>query len=253
MSEKVNTSKQVSIFLQAKGGVGKSFIGYFKVLGSEAGKTAVFLLDSSQKANQNADRHAKLLGSENVHVVNIYNAASEYKRSHFFDIFEAVSKIDRPLVILDIGAPESNVLREALETDEELTGENLKFIAGDLGLDMTFNVIVSGADDNVNENLNYYVALSNTLAAHFKVNMLINDVTFKADRESEALRTRLIEKGLGNESNIMIVGKSGHRNNDNPFLTIMSVANGETSLEDAQKSMSARIRLRKMLEPLAAV
>ena len=251
MSKKAN--KQVSIFLQAKGGVGKSFMGYFKMLTSEPEKTAVVLLDSSQKANQNADRHARVLGQENVHVVDIYNAAAEYKKAHFFTVFEGIAQIDRPLVILDIGAPESNVLREALETDEELTGENLKYIAEDLGLDMTFNVIVSGADDNVNENLNYYVALSNSLAHFFKVNMLINDVTFKADKESEALRTRLIEKGLGNESNILIVGKSGHRNNDNPFLTIMSVANGETTLEDAQKSIAARIRLRNMLEPLAAV
>ena len=117
----------------------------------------------------------------------------------------------QPLVILDIGAPESNVLREALETDDELTGENLKYITDELDLELIFNVIVSGADDNVNENLNYYGALAKSLESYFKVNMLINDVTFKADKESEALRERLIEKGSGDENNIIVVGKTGQR------------------------------------------
>lgn len=251
MSKKVK--KQVSIFLQAKGGVGKSFMGYFKMLTSDAEKTAVVILDSSQKANQNADRHIKALGEENVQVVNIYNAAGEYKKSHFFTIFGEIAEIDRSLVILDIGAPESNVLREALETDDELTGENLKYITDELNLELIFNVIVSGADDNVNENLNYYGALAKSLESYFKVNMLINDVTFKADKESEALRERLIEKGSGDENNIIVVGKTGQRYNDNPFLTIMSVANGETTLEDANKNLAARIRLRNMLQPLALV
>lgn len=245
--------KKVSVFLQAKGGVGKSFLGYLRVLASDTHNTAAVLLDSSQKANQNAGRHTKTLGAENVHVLNIDSANHEYKRNHFFDIFEQVSMIDRPFVILDIGAPESHVFRTALEYDNEMTAENLKYMADDLGLELTFNVVVSGADDNINENLNYFVALDKALKDYFRVNMLINDVTFKEDNDSESLRNDLISESVASEQNVFIVGQSGQRHNDNAYLTIMSLANGDVTLDEARKSIGARIRLRNMLEPLALV
>ncbi len=253
MSNKEIVKKKVSVFLQTKGGVGKSFLGYFKMLGSDPQKVAVVLLDSSQKANQNKTRHARILGEQNVKVADIYNAASEYKKSHFFQVFEDIAALTPEVVILDVGAPESNVLREALEHDEEVTGENLHYVAEELGMEIIFNVVVSGADDNVNENIDYFAAVNDHLKAFFPVNMLINDVTFKADGESERMRKELVEDGLVTEDQIRVVGKSGSRNNDNAYLEVMAVANGDKSLDDAKKNMSARIRLRNILEPLASV
>lgn len=245
--------KKVSVFLQSKGGVGKSFLAYFKLLTLDPSQAAVVLLDSSQKANQNATRHASILSHEKVKVWDIYNNTNEYKKSHFFDVFEKIAELPASFIILDIGAPESNVLREGLATDEELTGENLKYIADELGLEIIFNVVVSGADDNVNENLNYFGAVNELLGRFFTVNMLLNDYTFKADGESETLKNELVADGVVNDSNIFIAGKSGSRNNDNPYLTIIKLANGELSMEEATKSMSTRIRVKNILQPLTTL
>lgn len=245
--------KKVSVFLQAKGGVGKSFLAFFKLLTVEPEKTAVILLDSSQKANQNAGRHRKVVGEKNVKTWDIYNSAHEYKKSHFFDVFENCAGLEAQNIILDFGAPESNVLREALSSDEEVTGENLRYVADELSLDISFNVVVSGADDNVNENIDYFKAINQALNQYFPVRMLINDYTFKADGDSELLKNALLEKGVASENQLSIVGKTGNRNNDNAYLIIASIANGETTLEDGRKNMSVRIRLRNLTEPLASL
>jgi hypothetical protein len=253
MTKKSSAKKKVSIFLQAKGGVGKSFISYFKMLDSDPEKVAVVLLDSSQKANQNKDRHIKVLGDGKVFSTNIYNSSSEYKKNHFFDVFEKIAGLSQENVILDVGAPESNVFREALATDEDFSGEGLAMIADDLGLDMVFNVLISGADDNVNENMDYFTVLNQYLSGHLKVNMVINDVTFKSDGDSDRLAQAIVADGLCSPDQVVVVGKSGNRNNDNAYLTIMAVANGDSSLADAQQKVGTRIRLRRMLEPLKAL
>lgn len=246
-------TKNVSVFLQSKGGVGKSFLAYFKLLTLDPDVSATVLLDSSQKANQNAVRHTNILGSQKVKIWDIYNNANEYKKSHFFDVFEKIAELPASDIILDIGAPESNVLREGLTTDQELTGENLKYVAQELGLNIIFNVVVSGADDNVNENINYFNAVNKLLGEYFPVNMLINDYTFKADGESDTLKQDLINNNIAGEEKIFIAGKSGNRNNDNPYLTIIRLANGEISLNDATANMSTRIRVKNILAPLKAV
>lgn len=244
--------KQVSIFLQSKGGVGKSWVSFFKMLNEKQnGKNiGVVLLDSSQKANQNLDRYSKILGEENVYVWNIYNQASEYKKSHFFNVFENIAELKQDYVILDVGAPESNVLREAIEHDKEVNAENFKYLADELNLDLIFNVVVSGADDNVNENLDYFNALNSKMKGLLKVNCLINDHTFKGDNDAENLAKKLIEIGIANGEQIKIVGRSGIRNNDNPYLDIIAVANAEKSIEEAFKSMATKIRLRNIFVPL---
>lgn len=245
--------KKISVFLQSKGGVGKSFLAYFKLLTIDPNQAAVVLLDSSQKANQNAGRHASILGQEKVKVWDIYNNANEYKKSHFFDVFEKMAELPASFIILDIGAPESNVLREALASDEEVTGENLRYACEELGIEVIFNVVVSGADDNVNENLNYFEAVNKLLGRYFTVNMLINDYTFKADGESDLLKNELVADKVADVNQIFIAGKSGSRNNDNPYLTIIKLANGDLSLEEACKNMSTRIRVKNILEPLKTV
>lgn len=244
--------KQVSIFLQSKGGVGKSWVSFFKMLNEKQNEKniGVVLLDSSQKANQNLDRYSKILGNDNVYVWNIYNHSNEYKKSHFFNVFESIAELQQSYIILDVGAPESNVLREAIEHDKEVNAENFKFLADELNLDLTFNVVVSGADDNVNENLDYFNALNQKMSGLLKVNCLVNDHTFKGDNDAENLAKKLIEIGIAKGEQIKIVGRSGIRNNDNPYLDIISVANAEKSLDDALKSMATKIRLRNIFAPL---
>lgn len=246
------TKKQVSIFLQSKGGVGKSWVSFFKMLNEKQNEKniGVVLLDSSQKANQNLDRYTKILGSQNVYVWNIYNHSNEYKKSHFFNVFESIAELKQNDIILDVGAPESNVLREAIENDIEVNAQNLKFVADELNLDLVFNVVISGADDNVNENLDYFNALNQKMNGLLKVNCLVNDHTFKADKDAENLVERLIDSKIAKSEQIKIVGRSGIRNNDNPYLDIISVANAEKSLDDAFKSMATKIRLRNIFTPL---
>lgn len=246
------TKKQVSVFLQSKGGVGKSWVSFFKMLNEKQNEKnlAVVLLDSSQKANQNYDRHVKVLGEENVRVWNIYNQANEYKKSHFFNVFEGIAELKQSYVILDVGAPESNVLREAIEHDAEVNAENLKFLSDELNLDITFNVVVSGADDNVNENIDFFNALNQNMEGYLKVNCLINDHSFKGDGDADTLMQSLVNGAVAKPEQIRIVGRSGVRSNDNPYLQIISLANAELTLNEALKSMATKIRLRHIFSSL---
>lgn len=255
MAKQTIMKKKISIFLQAKGGVGKSWLSFFKTLSeqSQDANLAAVLLDSSQKANQNAMRFIKALGENNVFIVDIYNKNAEYKKSHFFNVFEFIAKQPQQHIILDMGAPESNVFREAIQTDLELTPENIKFLCDDLNLDMKFNVVVSGADDNVNENIDYFNALNKAFKDILPVNCLLNDYTFKAEGESDILSAKLIDNNLASLENIKIVGKSGNRNNDNPYYDIIAVANAEKTLDEANTSMATKIRLRNIMNSLVEI
>ena len=83
--------------------------------------------------------------------------------------------------------------------------------------------------------------------------MVINDVTFKSDGDSDRLAQAIVADGLCSPDQVVVVGKSGNRNNDNAYLTMMAVANGDSSLADSQQKVGTRIRLRRMLEPLKAL
>ena len=241
----------MSVFAQSKGGVGKSFICYFKTLTCDLNDVAVVLLDSSDKSTENSKKYSALLGESNVNVANIYSAKNVYTKSNFYNIFEGIAGLPQGSVIVDMGAPESNVLREGLmEARQELSGEELSLITKELDLEVIFNVVVSGAQDQIDRNLEYFASLKKGLGDYFRLNLVINDVFFDDDGESDELKQTLIADGLAAEENIFIAGQTGKRYDDQTYYKLMSVLNGEESLEAVNQSVVSRIRMRKILEPL---
>jgi hypothetical protein len=244
------SKKNVSIICQAKGGVGKTFITGMLIHKHivDENPISLVLLDSSQKANQNKERFSKLV--PDVKVWDIYNTSNEYKRSHFFEVFGSITKLPTNDVICDFGAPESSIFREALESDRELTPENLLEISNDLGIELTFNVVVSGADDNVSENIDYFNSLNKQLGDFFKVNCLINDYTFKSDDSSRILAEKLADLEIAKPEQIRIVGYTGNRINDNGYIVLIQLMNCDLTYLEAIQNIPAKIRLRNMFQQL---
>lgn len=248
---KNETKKTVKIFCQAKGGVGKSFITYFKMLElkSKSVDAEVILLDSSQKADQNKDRLTKVFGKEKIHVLDIKNQNNELKRIQIYDVLQFASTLKSTNILIDFGASESTILGEALEYDKEFDVENFKYIASELNIMLEFNVLISGSSDNIKETIKYFELFSSIFSKDFKVIGLVNDYTFQADNDSGKL-----EDILKANHNVQVVGTSGNRSADTVYDIIKKIANSDISIEEAMsKNIASRFRINNMLKQLEAV
>jgi hypothetical protein len=251
--------KKISIFLQSKGGTGKSTIATLAIYSKMQSNETVYsiLVDSSLKAKQNLERHIQILGESNVKDWAITGINSdELKKANFFDIFEEIAKMghDNDSFVIDLGAGESHTKRQSfIQENSEFSPENLAFFAQQEQMEIRFNVIVSGSDDCVNENLEYFDSINKSCKSYFEVNCIINDYTLKNEGDSSKLKAKIIASGLAEEGQVIITGYTGNRLMDNPYLEILSILNTEKSIIDPNLSFGTKLRLNKILTQLKTV
>lgn len=251
--------KKVSICCQSKGGTGKSTVSilaiYSKLKSNE--NVISILIDSSLKAKQNLERSKQILGESNVKDWSVTGINSdELKKANFFNVFTEIAKITSgdASIVIDLGAGESHTLRQSfIQDDAEFSPENLSLLAQQYEMEIIFNVIVSGSDDCVNENLEYFDAINRSCKAFFVVNCIINDYTLKNEGDSIILKSKILNAGLAEESQIIITGYTGNRLMDNPYLEILSVLNAEKSINDSSLGFGTNLRLNKILNQLKTV
>ncbi len=187
--------KHVHFILQAKGGVGKSFLTYLYALTQENNPSALFVdVDNS---TQTSDRQlAFLRGQKRVAKLSLFNERDKQDRQLLPKSLLQLAAQSYQEYYLDFGAPESEQFPALLRRD--LSAAMLKQVETHTDSTYTFHVVIGG-NTAFKPCVEYLISMVGILEGLFPVQIHLNEYNFVGPAQAEqrkSLANFCTENGL---------------------------------------------------------
>lgn len=186
--------KQFHFILQAKGGVGKSFLTYLYALQHEQHPDVLFLdVDNSTKTS---DRQlAFLRGQQRVAKLSLFNERDKQDRQLLLRSVLELATLSYDQYFMDFGAPESEQFPALLRRDVPV--ELLQRVEKQTGGQFIFHVVIGG-NTAYKPCVEYLVELATLLGSAFTIQVHPNQYSFVGPARQEQ-QTNLINFCQANE------------------------------------------------------
>ncbi|HEV7347395.1 hypothetical protein [Telluribacter sp.] len=168
--------KKFNFIIQAKGGVGKSFLTYLIAVKHEEDNGRTFIdVDSSTKTSTDqlrflAHRDRRLAG------IDLLDSYRKIARDRLFDSLQQLALLPNQTFYLDFGAPESEQIPALLTLD--LDQDELKEFERYLNSEMAFHVVVAGGTAYT-ACMDYLMKIYKAVGCQFRIVIWINTNTFQ--------------------------------------------------------------------------
>ena len=184
--------------LQAKGGVGKSFLTALIALKKEDNPEAYFVdLDSSVKTSTQQLKFLQGKTPARFAGMNLLDHRNKIDRQLLFENLNILSSKDYKEFYLDFGAPESAEFPSLFGTDYNI--EEFKQIEKELDAEFILNIIIAGGNSYV-ACTTYLERIVGFVNGAFKINIYVNEATFiNRDMIQELVTFAELNKKIVNE------------------------------------------------------
>lgn len=184
--------------LQAKGGVGKSFLTALIALKKEDNPEAYFVdLDSSVKTSTQQLKFLQGKTPARFAGMNLLDHRNKIDRQLLFENLNILSSKDYKEFYLDFGAPESAEFPSLFSTDYNI--EEFKQIEKELDAEFILNIIIAGGNSYV-ACTTYLERIVGFVNGAFKINIYVNEATFiNRDMIQELVTFAELNKKIVNE------------------------------------------------------
>ncbi len=229
--------KTIHLICQAKGGVGKSFFTYLVYHKYKHDQTVAYLdLDNT---NQTTLSRLK----DKARSFNVLDAKRKINREAFLSLIENISLARaKDTFWVDMGATESieflNMLTQTYPADV------LKEEFDQLGIDLHFDVIISGGDVYT-ACIKFLNQLSQTVSGVFAITCWINKGRFNADLDSDYL-----DQIRQFSSQAISVKQFGSTENEESDARLIELIKNGTEIDPARLSLATRIKYRRLISEI---
>jgi len=176
-NQKTAQMKTFYFNIQAKGGVGKSFLTYLLALKEKDNEKALFIdLDSSVRTSAKNINFLKNRKPARLVEADLLDDKKKTMRDKLLYNIESFCNFgDYEKYYLDFGAPESTQLPILLSLDYSI--DDLKEFEKHLGVKFIFNIIIGG-DGAYNACTNFLEEMVGIINGKFETNIFANKLTF---------------------------------------------------------------------------
>lgn len=185
-------NKNVTLIMQSKGGVGKSFLTWF-IAQIEKENKAVYFIDVDSETQTSKTRIPGIVGEERIGLYKILNDNKKLDREQLINLFELISKTKIPEdYYLDFGASESREFKSLLEFDfpAEIFVDAIK----ELKLNLRIFIVVSGKD-SLAACSKFFKEINDLIGDLIEVKFVQNEGTFGSKAEIENSKDNLLAAG----------------------------------------------------------
>ncbi len=174
--EQQPVGKVFNFIIQAKGGVGKSFLTYLIAVKHEEDASRTFIdVDSSTKTSK-AQLRFLARKERRLAEIDLLDGYRKIARDRLFDSLQQLSELENQVFYLDFGAPESEQMPALLTLD--LNQEELKEFEQYLGSVFVFHVVIAGGTAYT-ACMDYLLKIYQAVGSHFQLVVWINANTFQ--------------------------------------------------------------------------
>ncbi|WP_373513770.1 hypothetical protein [Persicitalea sp.] len=174
--EQSAVTKKFNFIIQAKGGVGKSFLTYLIAIKHEEDDSRTFIdVDSSTKTST---AQLRFLAEKELRLaeIDLLDSYRKIARDRLFDSIQQLSSLNNEVFYLDFGAPESEQVPALLTMD--LNQDELKQFEQYLGVEFLFHVVVAGGTAYTSC-VDYLMKIYKAVGNVFPIMVWINANTFQ--------------------------------------------------------------------------
>lgn len=174
--EQTSITKQFNFIIQAKGGVGKSFLTYLIAVKHEDDSSRTFIdVDSSTKTST-AQLRFLAEKEQRLAEIDLLDSYRKIARDRLFDSIQQLSSLSNAVFYLDFGASESEQVPALLTLD--LDQDELKQFEQYLGVEFVFHVVVAGGTAYTSC-VEYLMKIYKAVGNVFPIMVWINANTFQ--------------------------------------------------------------------------
>ncbi|MPR37401.1 hypothetical protein [Salmonirosea aquatica] len=174
--EEIVGSRKFNFIIQAKGGVGKSFLTYLIAIKHEEDCGRTFIdVDSSTKTST-AQLRFLAEKEQRLAEIDLLDNYRKIARDRLFDSIQQLSSLNNAAFYLDFGAPESEQIPALLTMD--LDQDDLKQFEQYLGVEFLFHVVVAGGTAYTSC-VDYLMKIYKAVGNVFPITVWINANTFQ--------------------------------------------------------------------------
>jgi hypothetical protein len=168
--------KTYHFIIQAKGGVGKSFLTYLIAVKHEDDGRCTFIdVDSSTKTSK---AQLRFLANKDRRLaeIDLLDGYRKIARDRLFDSLQQLSELDNEVFYLDFGAPESEQIPALLTMD--LNQEELKEFEAYIHGEFVFHIVIAGGTAYT-ACMDYLMKIFKAVGNHFRMMIWVNSTTFQ--------------------------------------------------------------------------
>ncbi len=174
--EQITEPKKFNFIIQAKGGVGKSFLTYLIAVKHEDDGSRTFIdVDSSTKTST-AQLRFLAEKEQRLAEIDLLDSYRKIVRDRLFDSIQQLSSLSNAVFYLDFGAPESEQVPALLTLD--LDQDEFKEFEQYLGVEFIFHVVVAGGTAYTSC-VEYLMKIYKAVGNVFPIMVWINANTFQ--------------------------------------------------------------------------
>lgn len=174
--EQLYGGKVFHLIIQAKGGVGKSFLTYLIAVKHEDDNRRTFIdVDSSTKTST-AQLRFLAQKEKRLAEIDLLDGYRKIARDRLFDSLQQLSELENDIFYLDFGAPESEQIPALLTID--LNQEELKEFEQYLDSAFVFHIVVAGGTAYT-ACIDYLLKIYQAVGSSFRLVAWLNANTFQ--------------------------------------------------------------------------